>query len=174
MSLRRLRLGELVALLGAALLVGSLFLNWVDLERTSYTTLEASQLPDTGFTQLGWVVWGTACAAAGLALVAALLTARGSVGTAVMATILTVTFAGFALALVLLRLLLDQPDLGADVPGSAVGVAPGGWLGLAGALLLLAGAWRAMGDERTDAPDSVYDPPPARPAPPPSADPAQG
>ena len=40
------------------------------------------------------------------------------------------------------------------------------WLGLAAALAIAAGAWWAIADERTDAPESALAPPPARPAPP--------
>jgi hypothetical protein len=167
-SLRRLRPGELLAAAGAAALVVSLFLSWFTLQgrvadERAYAALD---LPATGLTQLGWVVVATCLAAVALCVVMVLLTAAGATGQAIMATVLTVTFAAFAWGLVVLRIVLDQPDLGFDLPGSAVTIEPGGWLGLAGATALLAGAWWAMADERTDAPDSAYEPPPARPAPP--------
>ena len=40
------------------------------------------------------------------------------------------------------------------------------YLGLAALALLVGGAWRAIADERTGAPESAYTPPPPRPAPP--------
>lgn len=168
MSVGRLRLGELLAGLGAAGLLVSLFLSWFSLEgqtadRRQYSALD---LPTTGFSQLGWVVVAVCLAAIGLCLVMLALTAAGVTGHAVMATILAITFAAFAFGLVLLRIVLDQPDLGFDLPGSVVAIEPGGWLGLVAATLLLVGAWRALADERTDAPDSAFEPPPPRPAPP--------
>ena len=42
----------------------------------------------------------------------------------------------------------------------------GAWLGLAGAALLTIGAFRSLGDERTELPENAYEPPPARPTPP--------
>lgn len=168
MRLGRLRQGELLAAVGAAGLLVSLFLSWFSLQgrtadRRQYSALD---LPGSGFSQLGWVVVATCLAAIVLCLAMLVMTAGGITGHAVMATILTITFAGFAFTLVLLRILLDQPDLGFDLPGSAVSIDPGGWLGLVAATLLLLGAWRALADERTDAPDSAFEPPPARPAPP--------
>ena len=44
------------------------------------------------------------------------------------------------------------------------------YLGLLAALLTTLGAWRSLADERTDAPESAYTPPPARPAPPAEAE----
>jgi hypothetical protein len=45
-------------------------------------------------------------------------------------------------------------------------VQAGGYLGLAALALIVAGAWRAIADERTGAPETAYAPPPPRPAPP--------
>jgi hypothetical protein len=166
-SVGRLRHGELVAAAGATGLVVSLFLSWFELQgqvgdRQAYSQLD---LPATGFSQLGWVVVAACLLAAALAAVMAVTTAA-DMPQAILATVLTVVASAIAFGLVVLRIVLDQPDLGFDLPGSVVALQPGGWLGLAAAAVLLVGAWLALGDERTDAPDSAYEPPPARPAPP--------
>jgi hypothetical protein len=49
---------------------------------------------------------------------------------------------------------------------AVVSVGYGAWIGLAGALVLTIGSWWALADERTEAPESAYIPPPPRPAPP--------
>jgi hypothetical protein len=161
----RLRGGERLALAGAIALAVSLFLSWFGLEtrgadQTRYTGLV---LPDTGATQLGWFVVLVCAIAVVLAVAMVAATALDRTGAAVMATVFTVTFGAFALALVLIRIVVDQPHLGSNLPSTAVDVRVGAYVGLAGAAALLAGAWWAMSDERTDTP---YTPPPARPAPP--------
>jgi hypothetical protein len=166
-SVGRLRHGELLAAAGATGLVVSLFLSWFELQgqvgdREAYAQLD---LPGSGFSQLGWVVVAACLLAAALTAVMVVTTATG-MPHAIMATVLTVTASAVAFGLVLLRIVLDQPDLGFELPGSVVAVQFGGWLGLASSAALLVGAWLAMGDERTEAPESAYEPPPARPAPP--------
>jgi hypothetical protein len=71
--------------------------------------------------------------------------------------------------------LADRPVtqvVGAGVLGATAGpvavvalLVDRAWLGLAGAAVLTAGAFRALGDERTDVPENAYEPPPARPTP---------
>jgi hypothetical protein len=169
----RLRTGELLALTGAALLAATLVLRWFSLETTTgqrpaYASLD---LPARATSQLGWFVVAVCVAAVVLAVVWLLFTlGRQQVGPTMQANVLLVVAAALAFALVLLRLAIDQPDLGADLPPSAVGIEPAAWLGLLGSALLLVGAWKGLADERLDAPESVYEPPPARPAPPREAD----
>jgi hypothetical protein len=67
---------------------------------------------------------------------------------------------------VLVVRVIDQPGLGHDVPNELISVRAPAYLGLLSAAALAAGAWRSIGDERTDAPESAYEPPPPRPAPP--------
>jgi hypothetical protein len=40
------------------------------------------------------------------------------------------------------------------------------WLGVLAAALIATGGWWSIADERTGAPESAYEPPAARPAPP--------
>jgi hypothetical protein len=51
-------------------------------------------------------------------------------------------------------------------PGDASGIATGGWLGLLALAVLTIGAWRSIGDERTDQASRQVPLPPARQAPP--------
>ncbi|MEA2275071.1 MAG: hypothetical protein QOC78_31 [Solirubrobacteraceae bacterium] len=86
--------------------------------------------------------------------VALLVTAAGRsvVGSVAGAVVAAVTTTVAALAVVVRVLVADQGAVA--------------WLGLAAAIVLTVGAWWALADERTDAPQSAYDAPPARPAPP--------
>ncbi|HEX7301059.1 MAG TPA: hypothetical protein VF257_18825 [Solirubrobacteraceae bacterium] len=147
----RLRAGEWLAGAGAALLLVSLFLDWVGPRHES------------GWSALGWptlLLCLAAIAVAGWLLVAT-LSAR-PVAQVVAAAVLTALLGTLAALAVLVRVAVAQP--GVDAATSIEGAA---YLGLLAALLLAVGGWRAMADERTGAPESAYEPPPARPAPPP-------
>jgi hypothetical protein len=65
----------------------------------------------------------------------------------------------------LLVVLLSRPGLGFDLPASAVGIEPAGWIGAASAVLLTAGSLVSIRNERTDGPSRAYSAPPPRPAP---------
>ena len=69
------------------------------------------------------------------------------------------------LLVALVRVLITQPALGLGLGNDAVSVQVAGYLGLLALAVIGAGAWIAIGDERTDAPDSAYTPPPPRPVP---------
>jgi hypothetical protein len=73
---------------------------------------------------------------------------------------------GWITFLVLLIRVATQPDLGiAGLPNAAVTVELPAYLGLVCAAAIPLGAWLALRDERTDAPESAYTPPPPRPVP---------
>jgi hypothetical protein len=149
-SVGRLRGGELLAGVGAVVLVVSLFLDW------------AGPVGESGWSSLGWL---TVVVAIGAILVASWLvfataTAR-PVTQVVAAGVIGAVAAPLALIVLLVRTAIAQP--GVD---EVTSIESGGYLGLAGALLLAAGAWWSLADERTDAPESAYVPPAPRPAPP--------
>jgi hypothetical protein len=129
----RLRAGELLAGLGALALLVSLFLR-------SYDGAGGS-----GWATLGWLalVPLVVTIALGLALVVATVLERTpaiplGIGVAL------VPWALLAILTVVIRLIAEPgPDAEVDVRWPA-------YLGLAGALAVLAGAWRALADERTD------------------------
>ncbi|MHB8532061.1 MAG: hypothetical protein ACYDC2_05015 [Solirubrobacteraceae bacterium] len=140
--MRRIRLGELLALLGAALVIVSLTRPW-------YETPSGNR----GF----WATFGPAAAlvllaaAGALALVAAALAERDSVALSVASAVWCVLL-GFAGVIASVVRLLERPD-------HAGSLCIGPWLGFAGTLLILAGAWEVLRDERP----SRYEP--ARPEP---------
>ncbi|MBI5107057.1 MAG: hypothetical protein HZB46_19105 [Solirubrobacterales bacterium] len=72
---------------------------------------------------------------------------------------------GILIVLVLLGRVLLQPGLGIGAPNELVDIEPWAWLGVVLAACIPAGAWLALADERTDAPESRYEPPPPRPVP---------
>jgi hypothetical protein len=150
LSAGRLRTGELLAGAGVVVLLVSLFLEWF------------GPGDESGWDALGWLVLAIVLIAIGVAawLVIATLLDR-PVAQVVGAAVLGATIAPVALLALLLRVLVVQPG---DDGLTAVRYAA--WIGLAGAALLVVGAWWALADERTDAPQSAYIPPAPRPAPP--------
>jgi hypothetical protein len=139
--LRRLRLGELLALLGAACVLAALALPWYE---NAQGKLDA------------WDTFGPAVAVlavsalVALALVLATVTER-STALPVAAAVWSTLFGIFGLLAAVVRL-LERPD-------GATRLCAGTWLAFAGALLILFGSWESMRDERT----SLY--PPAEPDP---------
>jgi len=147
MSLRRLRAGELLALLGVVCVIVSLF---VPTYETPTGSLDA------------WDTFGPGVALLILAALAALVLVIGSLAersTAVpiAAAVWSATFGVAAVIAALVRV-LERPD-------HATSLAAGAWLALAGALAIVLGAWQSMRDEHT----SLYEPakpePRPRPAP---------
>jgi hypothetical protein len=147
MSLRRLRAGELLAFVGAACVIVSLFVP--DYESPT-GSLDA------------WDTFGPGVALVIVAAIAALVLVIGSLterSTAlpVAAAVWSVPFGLAAVVAALVRV-LERPD-------HATSLAAGAWLALAGALAILLGAWQSMRDEHA----SLYEPakpePRPRPAP---------
>jgi hypothetical protein len=130
-SLRRLRLGELLATAGAVCLIISLTLPW-------YENAEG---------KLGaWSTFGPAvvllmlAAIAALALLLATITER-TPALPVAAAVWGVLFGLIAVAAALVRA-LERPD-------HATSLCAGTWLALVGAVMILLGAWQSIRDERT-------------------------
>ncbi|HUN79108.1 MAG TPA: hypothetical protein VMU32_09325 [Solirubrobacteraceae bacterium] len=146
MSLRRLRPGELVALLGSIGIVVALTMRWYEAPSGN---LDA------------WSTFGPTiallilAAAGGFWLALATVTERTTalpVAAAVWGTLL-----GFVGVIAGAVRLLERPD-------HATMLCAGAWVAFAGALLVLVGCWLSMRDERP----GLYTPadPPVRPAPP--------
>lgn len=171
MTFTRLRLGELVAAIGALGLTITLFLSWYGLEEDAGVSAPrgAQNLTDSGWTGLGII--GTILVV--LALIAALLVVVTAAGRqapawAVGATILA-TFSGIIAFCAVAISMLAQPELGIDLPNQLVNVEPAAYAGLVFAALIPAGGWIALADERTDAPYSAAPDIEPRPAPPATA-----
>jgi hypothetical protein len=142
MTPSRLRAGELLAGLGALVLAVSLVLPWYD--------VAAPGAHETGLRALGWfaVLVLVLTVLAGLGLVLATLRER-SPARPLAIGVLAVPVALLAILVVVVRL-IAQPGLGVDASDAEVALRWPAWAGLAGALAVLAGAWRSLADERTD------------------------
>jgi hypothetical protein len=168
LTLRRLRTGEWLAAAGAVALVVVLFLDWFEEQPPSpgrnlaAPVLAIGDPSATGWASLGWLLVAALVAVVGLAFWLVAGTASDApVGQPVTAAVLLSALAPVVLLAVTVRVAVAQP--GDD---TVVAARLPAYLGLAALALVVAGAWRAIADERTGAPDSAYTPPPARPAPP--------
>jgi uncharacterized membrane protein len=149
MSLRRLRLGELLALAGAICVIVSLLQPWYE------NSLGKLSAWDTFGPALVLLI---AAAAAALGLVVSTITERSTalpVAAAVWSTLL-----GFVAVIAALVRVLERPE-------HASALCAGAWLALAGAVLMLVGSWQSMRDER----GSMYEPAEPPPLPPPDPHP---
>jgi prepilin signal peptidase PulO-like enzyme (type II secretory pathway) len=132
MRLGRLRLGELMALAGALCVIVALALPW-------YENLEGKF--DAWGTFGPAVVLLMLAALAALALVLATVTER-SPALPVAAAVWSTLFGLIGLIAAVVRVL--------ERPHNAISLCAGAWLALAGAVLILAGSWQSIRDERTD------------------------
>jgi hypothetical protein len=131
MSLGKVRLGELLALLGAACVIVSLLVPYYEGPTTGTLTVWDTFGPAAALL--------LAAAAAGLCLFATTLAER-STALPVAATVWGIPL-GLAGVISAIVRLLERPD-------GASAVCAGAWLALAGTLAILAGAWQAIRDER--------------------------
>ena len=127
--MRRLRAGEWIALAGAIALIASLFLHWYGTEGggAEVTAWQAFGILDVVLVLLALVP---------VALFATQAT-RSSPAIPVFFSVMTIVAGVLAVLLILLRIVF-QPG-----PNALVSVEPGAWLGLAAAVLVLAGGWRS-------------------------------
>jgi hypothetical protein len=164
MSLSRLRLGEWLALVGAVGLLVTLFLDWFVLASGAHVIGADPQ--QSGWAGLGWAMDLLLAVTIAGGLATALTTAlRQTPAWSVSASVLTSPLGVVVFVVLLLRIVLFQPDLGAGLPNDLVDVKPVAYLGLLFCALIPIGAFTALRDERTRAPESAYTPPPPRPVP---------
>jgi hypothetical protein len=171
-TLGRLRSGELLAGAGALALLVLLFLDWFEAVVTRRVTESSGSfvepaLHTSGWTAVGWMVLVALVVVlvlAGWLVVATAIDAP--VSRQIAAAVLTASAGVVVLAILALRVTVVQPGLGAGLPDEAVAVKLPAYLGLVALAALVVGAWLAIADERTGAPESAYTPPAARPAPP--------
>ncbi len=145
MSLRRLRVGELLALAGVALVIVALTRPWYESPLGNLTAWDT-------FGPTIVLILAAVCAA--LAMVVSALTER-STALPVATAVWCVPLGLMAVIAAVVRV-LERPD-------HATGLCAGSWLALVGAAAILVGAWLALRDERP----SLYGPaaPPPRPRP---------
>jgi len=161
MDVRRLRSGELLTAAGALGLAVVLFTDWFG-GQSGWSTLTVGR------------VLLVATIALGLTLVAFTLSAR-AVSMATSASVVTIGVGSLAVIYLLYRVGIDEPGRNA-----LVSVQAGAYLGLLCLLAIVAGTWRALGDERKVSAISLRQTErvlgvrgAARPAPP-ARDPARG
>jgi hypothetical protein len=171
-SLGRLRSGEILAGAGAVALFILLFFDWF-LPEVQPRVIETSgrvigpELHLSGWTSLGFVMVVMLLVVLVLAVwLAASTLFAASVSQPVAAGVLLSAVSAVAFVALLVRVTILQPGLGVGLPDEDVAVQLPAYLGLAAMAVIVLGGWRSMADERTDAPESAYTPPPARPAPP--------
>jgi hypothetical protein len=145
MSLSRLRLGELLALVGAVAVILALFEPWYEGPLGSL---------DAWDTFGPAIVLLLAAVSGALALVISTLTER-SPALPVSMAVWSVLLGSIAVIAAVVRV-IERPD-------HATALCVGAWLALGGAIAILAGAWQSLRDERT----SRYEPalPEPRPRP---------
>lgn len=188
--LRRLRSGEWIAVGGLVGLAVSLFLSWftatvdvrcelpanaVDVRDGGWCPIVSDDLLGTGWGALGRPWMDILILAVVLVVLALAMTLRAGPGRPTYGAVVSLVVAGAVTLpvtlLTAIRVLLARPgielprtdgDFGVDV---STGIGPGGWVGLASLLIVLIGLWVAVADDRTDAPDSAFDPPVPRPVP---------
>jgi hypothetical protein len=154
--MRRVRRGEALMGVGAIALFILLFADW----------FKGGGVSGSGWSSLGWALDVLLAALFVMVLITlgSVLT-RAKVAIAIGATLLTAVLAMVTLVIALLRVLIFQPDLDLGLGNEAVTVQVAGYLGLVALAMVAVGGWMAIADERTDAPDSAYTPPPPRPVP---------
>jgi hypothetical protein len=120
----------------------------------------------TGWSSLGWALDVLLVALFVMVLVTlGAVVTRAKVAIAIGAAVLTTSVAFVTFVITLIRVLIAQPDLDLGLDNGEVTVQAAGYFGLAALALIVVGGWIAIGDERTDARDSAYTPPPPRPVP---------
>jgi hypothetical protein len=154
--MRRIRRGEALMGVGAIALFVLLFADW----------FKGGGVSESGWSSLGWALDVLLAAVLVMVVVTlgSLLT-RANVAIAIGATVLTTVLTAVTLVIALLRVLIFQPDLDLGLGNQAVTVQVAGYLGLVALAMVAVGGWLGIADERTDAPDSAYTPPPPRPVP---------
>jgi hypothetical protein len=154
--MRRIRHGETLVAVGTIGLFVALFADW----------FSGGGVSQSGWSSLGWALIVLIVALLATAVVMVVTTIAKAkpaivVGSGVILSALSIV----TLIVALLRVLLFQPALDMGLGNEAVSIEAAGYLGLLALIAITAGAWLAMGDERTQAPDSAYAPPPPRPVP---------
>jgi predicted Na+-dependent transporter len=140
----RLRRGENLLGISSAALIAVLFLDWFD----------SGAAGASGWSGLSIGVLILVGLAAAVATVVLILVQRGSVALSVAAAVLATVLA-FAMAVAVIINVISITDGDTDARWPAVA-------GILFAVVMVLGAWRSMGDERLDAPDSAYAPPEPR------------
>jgi hypothetical protein len=157
-----LRAGERMAAGGTIALLLLLCLEWFSLD----VPIALPGLHQSGWASLGWLVVVLLLAVVVTVAAQIAVTIRGPLEQQLRAGVATTAMSTLVAPVLILRVVLFQPGLGVGAPNAAVSVLAPAYLGVLAELVIAAGAWHALADERIDAPQSAYEPPAPRPAPP--------
>jgi len=135
MGLQRLRSGELLAGASSVALMAVMFMDWFG-GATGWVSLTLLRVP--------------LVITAALALAVVVLTVSRTVAMACSAAAVTVGVGALTLALLLYRVVVNEPG-----PDAGTTIGAGAYLGLLLVLGCVVGAWRTLADERTGAAASV-------------------
>jgi hypothetical protein len=153
----RIRVGEALAGIGAIALFVLLFADWFS---------GPGGVTGSGWSTLGWPVATLLVVMIAVAVVLVVATVSAAKPAIVVdAAAISAALGVVVLVIALVRVLITQPALDLGLGNTAVSVEPAGYLGLVALAAIAAGGWITLADERTDAPESAYAPPPARPVP---------
>lgn len=160
--MKRLRAAEIIAGIGAVVLLVSLPMIWFTADTNSYFGVN---LDTTGWAGLGWLMVAALVISALLAfgLCVALVTGVSDTPGLVFGILLAVVSVVTLVALIIV--LIARPGLGLGLPRSSVGLAPAAWVGTVAMAAIAAGAIASLHNTRTTGADREYTPPAPRPAP---------
>ena len=151
MKLSRLRSGEWIALVSAVLLIVLLGMDWYFLS-TPDARVGAHE---SGIRSLGWFAVLLVALGILLTLAAVFTTARyRATSIPVILNVLATTFSLIAALTIAIRI-VAQPGLGVEAGNLDVDVELPAYLGFLVAAAMTYGNWRAMGDERLEAEESL-------------------
>lgn len=165
--MKHVRSAEWAVLAGALGILITLWQQWFSYAVTleSFPPQELT-ITVTGWDGLGWLMVTMLVVSALLGVGLFLTFAINAGDAATLPFGATLGAVAIPTLIALLAVLLSRPGLGVDLPASAVGIEPAGWIGAASMALLTAGSLVSIRNERTDGRSRAYSPPPPRPAPP--------
>jgi hypothetical protein len=152
----RIRAGEALAAAGAIALFVLLFADWFSADGASRS----------GWSSLGWALVALLAVVIVMAAVLVISTVvRAKPAIIVGSATITAALGIVVFLIALVRVLVLQPDLDLGLGNTSVGIEAAGYLGLVALAATAAGGWITLADERTNARESAYTPPPPRPIP---------
>ncbi len=165
--MKHVRAAEWAVLAGATGVLATLWQPWFSygVTLTSFPPQFAS-VSVTGWDGLGWLLVALLIISAFLGIGLFFTFASNAGDAATLPFGATLGAVAVPTLIALMVVLFARPGLGLNLPASAVGIEPAGWVGAASMVVLTAGSLVSIRNERTDGPSRAYSAPPARPAPP--------
>ncbi len=164
--MKHLRLAEWAVLIGSIGILATLWQPWfsygVTLESFPSQSLTVSV---SGWDGLGWLMVTLLIVSALLGVGLFLAFAMNGRDAFTLPFGATLGAVAVPTLIALMVVLLTRPGLGLNLPTSAVGIEPAGWIGAIALVVLTAGSLVSIRNERTAGASRAYSQPPPRPAP---------